>query len=147
MQFFYLLIVASLQAGVFGQLTYNEGEMRLTNTGMVDSGRLEVFRFGVWGTVCGYLEPTAANVACRQFGYSRGEQLPEELYFVTACDDQPIWVKNFICEGYEQRLMDCGFAQDDDIQNCTHADDVYVQCYHDDTVDTTSSYPDCKWQL
>lgn len=79
MQIFYLLLVVSLQAGVFGQVSsihpitsnqlttslfqwmHMEGDIRLRDDNGWGRGRLEVFRSGFWGTVCGPLEPSAAE--------------------------------------------------------------------------------------
>ena len=58
-------------------LEYEQGELRLvggpdSDTGNIVSGRLEVFRNGVWGTICddGFGQSDAA-VACAEMGYSR----------------------------------------------------------------------------
>ena len=44
-------------------------------TNGTDTGRLEIFINGEWGTVCGggvFFTKTEADVACRQLGFSLG---------------------------------------------------------------------------
>ena len=54
------------------------GDLRLVdhNSGSTggSSGRLEVYYYGLWGTVCAHsFDANAASVACRQLGYQRVE--------------------------------------------------------------------------
>ena len=44
--------------------------LRLVGGSSVNEGRLEVYRFGRWGTVCSHqFDARDADVACRELGY------------------------------------------------------------------------------
>lgn len=50
-----------------------DGNIRLVNGSRVTEGRVEVCSGGVWGTIAGVttrFDNTAAQVACRQLGYT-----------------------------------------------------------------------------
>ena len=48
-----------------------EGMLRLQGGANTNMGRLEVYRFGHWGTVCSYqFDARDGDVACRELGYS-----------------------------------------------------------------------------
>ncbi|ELT98903.1 hypothetical protein CAPTEDRAFT_112577 [Capitella teleta] len=113
-----------------------EGDIRLRDDNGWGRGRLEVFRSGFWGTVCGPLEPSAADVACRQIGYDRGETVEWDPMNPMACEEQAIWMSGVMCYGYEARLMECRHATH--AQVCSHSGDVYLQCHHNDVSSSKS---------
>ena len=48
----------------------SEGRLRLVGGASVSEGRLEVYRFGSWGTVCSHqFDAMDGEVACRELGY------------------------------------------------------------------------------
>ncbi len=101
-----------------------EGSLRLVDGESSASGRLEVYHAGQWGTVCDdSFDSNAANVACRQLGYSGGEM---DTGVLAGLD--PIWMDDVACSGLETRLVDCefrGFGE----HNCSHSEDVGVVCF------------------
>ena len=47
-----------------------EGMLRLAGGASISDGRLEVYRFAQWGTVCSHQFDTKdGDVACRELGY------------------------------------------------------------------------------
>ncbi|XP_045169993.2 uncharacterized protein LOC123532595 [Mercenaria mercenaria] len=89
------------------------------------SGRLEVFLYGKWGTVCddGF-EINAAKVVCRMLGYRRGEKHGLAYY---GRGTGPILLDDVRCTGNEHILFDCEI--DYDTSDCGHNEDVGVSCY------------------
>ena len=62
-----------------------DGEIRLVDKTSPTSGRLEILKDGLWGTVCSYhFGIDDANVACRQMGYSGVAQVHRKLVLVLA---------------------------------------------------------------
>ena len=55
----------------------NNGDIRLVDGKSTNSGRLEIYLNGGWGTVCynAALGPGAAQAACKQLGYSDYERV------------------------------------------------------------------------
>ena len=48
----------------------SEGMLRLVGGASVSEGRLEVYQFGRWGTVCSHqFDAKDGEVACRELGY------------------------------------------------------------------------------
>ncbi|GIL73199.1 hypothetical protein Vretimale_4641 [Volvox reticuliferus] len=103
-----------------------DGALRLAN-GTEVAGRLEVLHNGGWGTVCSdNFTDVEASVACRQLGFTGGWVAPAASYSPGRGN---VWMDSVKCRGKEARLTDCsfdGWAWTD----CTHEDDVAVQCYH-----------------
>lgn len=104
-----------------------EGALRLA--GGVDElqGRVEIYHNGRWGTVCDDLfadDSNAANVVCRQLGYSSGE--PECCGFLGAGSGF-ILMDEVDCDGSEDRLLQCMFPGWG-VTNCAHSEDVGVVC-------------------
>ena len=110
-----------------------EGELRLVGGDGPESGRLEVFHAGEWGTVCddnweqpdGSVGPVGfanGDVACRQLGF-----VGVAAVFNGAPGADPIWMDGVTCTGEEGRLVDCafnGFGLDD----CGHGEDISLTC-------------------
>ncbi|KAG1673804.1 Cytochrome c oxidase assembly protein COX18, mitochondrial [Nymphon striatum] len=89
----------------------------------VTSGRIEIRRFGVWGTVCDdEFDIEDATVVCKMLGYSH---VLKEGSFPPGIG--PIWLDEVNCAGGESNLEECSFlpwGQSD----CIHSEDVAVEC-------------------
>ncbi|NXK04840.1 DMBT1 protein, partial [Herpetotheres cachinnans] len=82
------------------------------------AGNVEVFYFGGWAKVCGYLwDMQDAEVACRQLGC--GSPLGVMHYFPSS-DWYPYMITEVNCAGSEDYLWYCPYNQE------------YFSCYHGD---------------
>ena len=100
-----------------------EGTVRLVDGNTPAEGRVEVFHFGMWGTVCidGW-DLVDARVVCRELGYTTAVQAN-----LVGGGSGPIWYDDVACNGYETRLVECrsnGLAA----HNCFHFLDAGVVC-------------------
>ncbi|KAG5837893.1 hypothetical protein ANANG_G00217940 [Anguilla anguilla] len=90
------------------------------------AGRLEVYKGGQWGAVCGdYWDLNDAVVACRQLGCAAPDPgMPASIfgngYGVILLDDVQ-------CTGNESSLFDCP-SRGLGVHNCDHTNDVSVSC-------------------
>ncbi|XP_028418179.1 scavenger receptor cysteine-rich type 1 protein M160-like [Dendronephthya gigantea] len=98
-------------------ITYSDLQIRLNGSSNNMSGRIEIYhpRLG-WGTVCGmihiggngyaHLKNTAANVVCRQLGFSGGTVI-RTLDFYGKRSGSPAIFSNVQCSGDESFIWDC----------------------------------------
>lgn len=100
--------------------------IRLKNGTSPCSGRVEIFRDGIWGTICddkwGMQE---AAVVCRQMNCGSALQVKYKAYFGRGQDR--VWMDDLECTGSEKSLTDCphrGFGDND----CDHNEDAGVIC-------------------
>ncbi|XP_063442442.1 neurotrypsin-like [Mytilus trossulus] len=95
----------------------------------INSGRLEIYYNGTWGTVCNAsIGDEEATVACRQLGYNSGKSLGIGVDDGTGI----IWVHTVYCNGNERRLVDCSinFNKFDGSRSyCRHTRDVGIECF------------------
>lgn len=101
-------------------------EVRLVGGHSASSGRVEIFLYGEWGTVCndGW-NLVDAHVVCRQLGYLTAIATYKNAFFGEG--SRFVWLTNVQCNGSELFLGDCKheiFADPD----CSHAQDVGVLC-------------------
>ena len=91
-------------------------------------GLLQVEYQGKMGTVCGDgWSMNAANVACRQLGYTAALRTSsgEEFGGVPSA----MWMSYVTCNGSEEKLQDCTHSGLDDFsKGCTHPIGVGVVC-------------------
>uniref|UniRef100_A0A3Q3Q7P1 Neurotrypsin n=1 Tax=Monopterus albus TaxID=43700 RepID=A0A3Q3Q7P1_MONAL len=89
-------------------------------------GRVEIYLFGQWGTVCddGWTDRNA-EVVCRQLGYSGVAKARVMAYFGEGTG--PIHVDNVKCSGEERSLADC-IKQAPGTHNCRHSEDAGIIC-------------------
>ncbi|XP_038648272.1 uncharacterized protein LOC119963342 isoform X3 [Scyliorhinus canicula] len=100
--------------------------VRLMNGSNMCSGRVEIYRNGVWGTVCdnGW-DVKAANVVCSVL--SCGKALSTDRIVSYGEGTGVIWSYNVSCDGTEPTLDQCSVNPGMG-NNCTHAADAGVTC-------------------
>ncbi|XP_062601282.1 neurotrypsin-like, partial [Saccostrea cucullata] len=100
-------------------------KIRLVNGKSSREGRVEVYKDGVWGTVCdnGW-DFNDANVVCKQlFGL---DGIPySNAYFGPGTG--LILMSNVRCNGTENSLLDCGHTDELNL-GCSHSEDAGVMC-------------------
>ena len=107
--------------------TAAEGSVRLVGGHTPLEGRVEVFLFGQWGTVCDSSWDLAdATVVCRALGYLRAVGAPGFAAF--GAGSGPSWFSNMRCEGDEQDLTECSRSSDYTGSACSHSRDAGVVC-------------------
>ena len=91
------------------------------------SGRLEIRRFGVWGTVCddGF-DQNDALVACRMMGLGGGRAYVHGGG-VYPPGSGPVWLDEVGCRGTESSLAECRIAKWGH-HDCKHEEDVAITC-------------------
>ena len=90
------------------------------------SGRVEIYRNGVWGTVCDKnWSITNTQVVCKQLGYGYGFLSTDPN---VPAGTGPILMENVKCRNSQTNLLACshnGFGN----HNCGHVEDVGVVCW------------------
>ena len=81
---------------------------------------------GIWGTICddGW-DNIDATVVCRELGYVYGNATKNTRYGLST---GPVWLRQVACLGNESRLSHCMHTGAGNVGNCSHAQDVGVQC-------------------
>ncbi|PIK48877.1 hypothetical protein BSL78_14243 [Apostichopus japonicus] len=86
------------------------------------AGRVEVFKLGVWGTVCDdSWDITDANVVCRQLGFREASAALDGAAF--GLGSGPTHYDDVACLGHETAISECGSAE---AENCEHTEDASV---------------------
>lgn len=101
--------------------------VRLVGGTTPNKGRVEVYRYGYWGSICrdGWNLPDA-SVVCRMLGYSGA-------WSATCCSEYqggtgPVWLSGLNCNGREESLSECshrGWG----VTNCDHTKDAEIICH------------------
>ncbi|CAM1310968.1 SCRASP1 (predicted) [Pycnogonum litorale] len=98
--------------------------VRLVGKG--NSGRVELKRYGIWGTVCDdEFDNSDASVVCKMLGYKGPSFVLKEGSYPPGTG--PIWLDNVNCNGNEDYIHQCTllpWGQND----CRHAEDVSIKC-------------------
>ena len=118
-----------------------DGSVRLRgDSGVPGRGRLEVAYHGEWGTVCDDRMDVAGNLApalaCRMMGYADGRMVLNENSPDFNRSDTKIWLDDLRClpgsvewtAGEPGRLDQCWHTGTVGLNNCTHREDLWVQC-------------------
>ncbi|GCB78033.1 hypothetical protein scyTo_0016777 [Scyliorhinus torazame] len=102
------------------------GPVRLANGSNMCSGRVEIYRNGVWGTVCdnGW-DVKAANVVCSVLSCGKAMSADRSVSYGEGTG--VIWSYNVSCNGTEPTLDQCS-VNPVIRNNCTHAEDAGVTC-------------------
>ena len=100
--------------------------LRLANGNRKSEGRVEIFYYGIWGTVCNaFWDLRDAIVVCRQLGYSSALTAKGKASFGTGIGQ--IWLDNVECLGNESSIDMCPSNEWGD-NNCGHHEDASVVC-------------------
>ncbi|XP_034613330.1 uncharacterized protein LOC117870330 isoform X9 [Trachemys scripta elegans] len=100
--------------------------VRLVNGSSRCTGRVEVFHYRNWGTVCDdSWDLQDAGVLCRQLGCGTALSAPGGAHFGPGSDH--IWLADVNCTGTEVTLTQCR-ARSVGENNCTHGEDAGVEC-------------------
>ncbi|EDV29084.1 uncharacterized protein TRIADDRAFT_19518, partial [Trichoplax adhaerens] len=112
------------EAGV----VYNDtAPVRLVGGKTRNEGRVEVYRFGKWGTVCDYgFDMKDANVICRQLGYEGAESWRCCAQYGNGTGQ--IWLSGVDCKGNEKSIAQCRHYGWGNTNHCNHFKDVGVRC-------------------
>ena len=63
-----------------------DGRLRLAGGNSPSSGRLEILKNGLWGTVCSVgFDKADGDVACKELGYNQSVRILEKLVDVWSC--------------------------------------------------------------
>lgn len=90
-----------------------------------NSGRVEIFYNGAWGTVCDdSFGDTEAGVICRMLGYSSGSAI---CCGGAGVGTGSIIVDNLACDGSETDILLCQHAGLL-VHNCGHSEDAGITC-------------------
>ncbi|XP_072138968.1 neurotrypsin isoform X2 [Mobula birostris] len=110
---------------------FRDGAVRLVGGRDSTEGRLEIYRNGVWGTVCDDMwTELNAQVVCRQLGFRGPGLVASEGKFGQGTDF--IFLDDVVCLGTENDLLECArsnWGQHD----CSHHEDVGVICAQKET--------------
>ena len=98
--------------------------VRLVGGQTPDSGRVEVYRNGTWGTVCSYSwDLRDGQVVCRMLGYTSAAEVKEYRP-----GTKPKRLCGLECNGKENSLFDCPISPFMRIGNYRYYDDAGVTC-------------------
>ena len=81
---------------------------------------------GVWGTICddGW-DDIDATIVCTQLGLLNGTTTPQSQF---GSGTGPVWLSQVACLGNESKLSHCMHNGAGNVGNCSHAQNVGVQC-------------------
>ena len=118
------------------ELVGQKPRMRLAGANSTElQGRVEVFRNGAWGTVCGKtFDFREASVVCRQLGLGSAVKAVKTVV-VYGQGIGVVWANDLNCTGRETSLFDCPTGAQ---HRCYHDRDVGVVCKGPMTVFETS---------
>jgi len=108
------------------ECSYGSSGVRLADGGL-HFGRVEVYVYGQWGTVCdnGW-DMKEADVVCRQLGFTGASYPTYDAVFGHTSSGR-IWMNHVHCGGGESSLLNCphdGWGNN----HCNHKDDAGVVC-------------------
>ena len=90
------------------------------------SGRVEIYRNGVWGTVCDkHWNDTNSQVVCKQLGYGSEHATLDRR---VPAGKGPILLENVDCNHNQTNLLACSHNGFENHNNCGHVEDVGVLC-------------------
>ncbi|XP_030833785.1 deleted in malignant brain tumors 1 protein [Strongylocentrotus purpuratus] len=100
--------------------------VRLMNGNNANDGRVEIFRYGAWGSVCDdFWDINDGHVVCRMLGYERASRIWWGATYGTGTGR--ILLDNVECNGNEATLDDCDHPPWG-VHDCNHYEDAGVVC-------------------
>ncbi|XP_033107645.1 scavenger receptor cysteine-rich type 1 protein M130-like [Anneissia japonica] len=107
---------------------FEEIKLRLAMREKVEQGRVEIYHNGRWGTICDRdWTISDANIVCKTFLGTHAI----DVYKSTQDDHEdghPIFISDITCTGKEDTILDCSFNGLEDVHDCSHIDEVWVDC-------------------
>jgi deleted-in-malignant-brain-tumors protein 1 len=104
-----------------------EGRVRLTGGPDNTTGRLEVYEYGRWGSVCSNeFDECDALVACKQLGFDGTLGFNDSFHKELEENDIPINIFAIHCNGSELNLTSC--EHEVSVKRCNHSYDVVLTC-------------------
>lgn len=108
-----------------GESDCRSAALELVNGDVTGSGRVEIVRNGLRGTVCDdSWDNSDATVICRMVGYRYGEAVTGARY---GEGTGPIWLDDVECTGTETSLTNCRMSNWG-VSDCSHSEDAGVIC-------------------
>ncbi|XP_070551036.1 scavenger receptor cysteine-rich domain-containing protein DMBT1-like [Ptychodera flava] len=108
--------------------TPQDSNVRLVGGSTPESGRLEIYHDGIWGTVCDdYFTSVDADVVCRELGFWQSSLSSSSSTRSYGQGSGTIWLDDVECQGREISLVMCshrGWGT----HNCGHSEDVGIIC-------------------
>jgi len=106
-----------------------DATIRLTGGINQLEGRVEILYQGIWGTICddGW-DDIDASVVCKELGYLNGTTTNAARYIQTGPAYLPVWLSQVTCLRNERKLSYCRHNGAGNVGNCSHTQDVGVQC-------------------
>ena len=111
---------------IFGDNYSSDTAIRLYGGTSKLEGRVEILYQGIWGTICddGW-DDIHATVVCRELGFFNGTIAQQDEF---RSSSGPVWLSQVACLGNESKLSHCMHRGAGNIGNCSHSQDVGVQC-------------------
>ncbi|XP_066566452.1 deleted in malignant brain tumors 1 protein-like [Amia ocellicauda] len=123
----------------------NGTRVRLVSGNSPCSGRVEVYYYGEWGTVCDDSWSLAdAEVVCQELGC--GSAVAARDGAGAGAGQGQIWLSNVACNGTEPSLTACtssGLGN----HNCRHSEDVSVVCSDNAQVRLVNGFSSCSGRV
>lgn len=103
-----------------------DGSIRLVGGTGTHEGRVEIYFFGRWGTVCDSTWNLVTSVVlCRQLGHFTALAAPSRAAFGKGTGF--IWLDQVVCAGYETTITQCS-NRGLGVHYCRHDQDAGAIC-------------------
>ena len=121
-----MLVLTSLLIYLLVNIYAYVTAVRLVNSYLSHTGRVEVLYSGTWGTICSdYWDLPDAEVVCHQLGYDGALRAVRNAAFGQGTGQ--IWLDDVQCVGNERSISHCNHLRWG-AHNCRHYQDAGVVC-------------------